>query len=236
MKTLSPGVMYVQVAALSFLLSGISLGAVSAEFPILSVECESALARSAAPENIANGASVYVLTRRGYVLAEKGSNDFSCIVARDSDRSIQPVCYDKFGADSILQTIVDTGPQLLNYVAWEEIYQLVEEGLKTGRYKYPTSTSLSYMLSDFNLYWRENRQEMKKARPHYMISTVHTRESILFDEDLSKQYNSLPTIAPMGPFRYFIVTSENATDSANVLESCGSQLDRYTALIGERKP
>src|SRR5258708_1147717 len=43
---------------------------------------EIALARSAAPASIADGAEVMVLGRQGYTTAVKGSNGFLCIVER----------------------------------------------------------------------------------------------------------------------------------------------------------
>jgi hypothetical protein len=43
---------------------------------------EVALARSAAPASISNGAEVMVLRREGYKTAEKGSNGFVCLVER----------------------------------------------------------------------------------------------------------------------------------------------------------
>ena len=43
---------------------------------------EIALARSAAPASISNGAEVMVLGRQGYTTAVKGSNGFLCIVER----------------------------------------------------------------------------------------------------------------------------------------------------------
>jgi len=43
---------------------------------------EIALARSAAPASISNGAEVLVLTQQGYVTAVKGGNGFVCLVER----------------------------------------------------------------------------------------------------------------------------------------------------------
>jgi hypothetical protein len=45
-------------------------------------DSEVALARSAAPSSISDGAEVMVLTRKGYTTAVKGSNGFVCIVER----------------------------------------------------------------------------------------------------------------------------------------------------------
>jgi len=48
---------------------------------------EIALARSAAPASISDGAEVLVLTKDGYVTAAKGGNGFVCLVIRSWDKS-----------------------------------------------------------------------------------------------------------------------------------------------------
>ena len=218
-------------ATAGLLLSGLAPETQADDFPLLSIECETSLALSAAPSNISSDASVYVLTDRGYVKSKEGGNDFSCIVARDSSLSLQPICYDEYGSETILQTILETDHLLLAQSDYSEIYAEINEGLASGRFSQPISTSLSYMLSDFNLYWREEESAMRKARPHYMISTDHTRESIHFDRELAQFHDPLPSISPMGPFRFFIVTAANPTDDGVVRANCGSQLDRFTSLL-----
>ncbi len=52
------------------------------EYLIADREMEIALARSAAPASIANGAEVLVLEHEGYVTAVKGGNGFVCLVER----------------------------------------------------------------------------------------------------------------------------------------------------------
>jgi hypothetical protein len=52
------------------------------EYLISDEKAEIALARSAAPSSISDGAEVMVLGRKGYTTAVKGSNGFLCIVER----------------------------------------------------------------------------------------------------------------------------------------------------------
>jgi hypothetical protein len=52
------------------------------EYLILDGNSEVGLARSAAPESVANGAEVMVLGQKGYTTAVKGTNGFVCIVER----------------------------------------------------------------------------------------------------------------------------------------------------------
>jgi hypothetical protein len=79
---------------------------------------EIALARSAAPANVADNASVKVLSDRGYRIAVEGTNGFVCIVMRGwtaptfspppflsfvYDASIRaPICFDPVAAKTVL--------------------------------------------------------------------------------------------------------------------------------------
>ena len=57
------------------------------QYLIADEKSEIALARSAAPSSIANGAEVMVLGREGYKTAVKGTNGFLCIVERSWGQS-----------------------------------------------------------------------------------------------------------------------------------------------------
>ena len=64
-----------------------------ADYLIASPESEAALARSAAPKSISDAADVMVLTRNGYITADKGTNGFVCIVERSWDSPIDSPDY-----------------------------------------------------------------------------------------------------------------------------------------------
>ena len=77
--------------ALAFLVPVVMPGAQKTPYPAMAPvaqylmpdeKSEIALARSAAPASISNGAEVMVLGRTGYTTAVKGSNGFLCIVER----------------------------------------------------------------------------------------------------------------------------------------------------------
>ena len=69
---------------------------------ILSREKEVALALSAGPEHLRQGAAVYALERNGFVKVRDGSNGFTCIVNRDHPLNQKPVCFDAEGTATIL--------------------------------------------------------------------------------------------------------------------------------------
>ena len=197
----------------------------ASEFQYLSESCEVALALSAAPQHLQKDASVYVLQKGGYVLVSQGSNPFTCLVQRNHPTSLLPVCFDQEGAASIVRTILDTAGLVLSGATDTEINKAIVNGLESGKYSAPRGSSLSYMLSAFNRMYDEDSQALIELGPHSMIFTNHTRESILFDRDSYELHNVLPSISGMGPFNYFVVRAENATDSDRIETRCGNQID-----------
>src|SRR5216684_961816 len=61
------------------------------------------LAMSAAPPQVSEHATVYVLTSRGYIKAREGTNGFSCLVERQFMGTLEPLCYDAEGSATTLQ-------------------------------------------------------------------------------------------------------------------------------------
>ena len=57
------------------------------------------LAMSAAPKEVAEDATVYILGAKGYEVAKQGSNGFNCIVDRDyMAGGVAPECFDAEGS------------------------------------------------------------------------------------------------------------------------------------------
>src|SRR5882724_4547949 len=76
-----------QLSAGVILMMAILAGPVAAQYPplteyLLPRDAEMALAKSAAPANISDRATIKVLTKSGYEVAYKGDNGFVCMVMR----------------------------------------------------------------------------------------------------------------------------------------------------------
>src|SRR4051812_33283041 len=61
------------------------------------------LARSAAPPEVVEHATIMVLGKKGYEVAVKGSNGFTCLVLRERLDTVEPECYDAEGSRTTLQ-------------------------------------------------------------------------------------------------------------------------------------
>jgi hypothetical protein len=77
----------------------------AAETPLVpSVEADVAMALSAAPARLRDGAGVYALRPAGFVKVRESTNGFTCIVNRDHPRALKPTCYDAEGTATVLPT------------------------------------------------------------------------------------------------------------------------------------
>src|SRR5271169_4015271 len=100
----------------------------------LSRESKTKLAESAAPPEISDKATVYLLERTGYVKVREGTNGFSCFVDRQTPWNCEPTCFDAEGAASTLPTRLFAEEQRAKGKSEEEIKAAIENGYKTGKY------------------------------------------------------------------------------------------------------
>lgn len=108
------------------------------------------LARSAAPPEISDQATLYVLGPKGYEVAQQGSNGFSCLVEREIPETQEPECFDAEGSATTLPARLRVEELRAQGVAEDKIAKEIEEGYKTGKYKAPRKTGIVYMLSAEN--------------------------------------------------------------------------------------
>jgi hypothetical protein len=146
---------------------------------------EIAMARSSAPGQLGAAADVWVLTRDGYVQAERGTNGFACFVGRGwsgpivigppnarrlhpdvFDRGLRaPHCFNAIAARSVLPWQIARTRQLLAGTPAEQVDAKVEEEVKAGRLSHPAPGAMAYMMSP--------HQDLGPAfgpwRPHVMV-------------------------------------------------------------------
>ena len=119
---------------------------------------EVSLARTAAPKFISDSATVLVLTRKGYVEAERGTNGFTCFVARsfagrvdDSDfwnvKTRAPHCLNPPAVRTILPEMVKRAEWVLAGVAPAEIWTRTLRMYGTRELPMPEAGAMAYMLS-----------------------------------------------------------------------------------------
>lgn len=119
---------------------------------------EIALARSAAPHEISDGAQVLVLGRDGYATAAKGGNGFVCLVERSwaaapsdpvfwNPKIRGPICVNPPAARSYLPIVLMKAKLVLEGKTRTDIAQAVTSALHEKRLPALEAGAMSYMMS-----------------------------------------------------------------------------------------
>ncbi len=127
------------------------------------------LARSAAPRAVSDSASVYVLTAEGYELAVEGSNGAACYVSRDWMVSIEPHCFDREGAATIMRIHMRKVELLDEGVSLEEAGDIVATELLEGELRLPSRPVMSWMMSSAQELVSPAGRAVGAWKPHVMI-------------------------------------------------------------------
>jgi hypothetical protein len=132
---------------------------------------EIALARTAAPRNISDSASVIVLTKAGFVEAVHGTNGFTCMVQRSffagfSDPNFwyaenrSPVCINAPAVRTVLPEILKRGEWIMSGLSAKEVAKRTKEGYASHTFPMPAPGAMAYMLSP--------EQILAPTKPHWM--------------------------------------------------------------------
>jgi hypothetical protein len=119
---------------------------------------EIALARSAAPASIADGAEVMVLGRGGYTTAAKGANGFLCVVERSWGAATDdpnfwnpkirgPICFNPPAANSFLPIYLMKTKLVLAGKSKAEIVEATKSALDNKELPALEPGAMCYMLS-----------------------------------------------------------------------------------------
>jgi len=136
---------------------------------LLPPEREIALARSAAPPEISDSATIYVLSENSWEIAVKGSNGVACHVNRSWVASLEPHCFDVEAAATILPMELRRTELLHQGRSLAEANRDIAEGLASGRFRLPRRLAMSYMMSSAQQLIGDDGQAAGNWRPHIMI-------------------------------------------------------------------
>jgi hypothetical protein len=201
---------------------------------------EIALARSAAPNELGSAASVWLLTRSGYVEAERGSNGFVCFVGRGWSGPIMvgrsdarrlhpdvfdtrlraPHCFNSLAARSVLPWQVARTRLLLAGVPAEQVDARIDDDVREGKLSLPEPGAMAYMTSP--------HQDLGPAfgpwRPHVMIYLPRLSNAEWGITGFSHDY---PFVAESGtPWSVAVVPMRAYSDGSHASEK----------VIGRKKP
>ena len=132
---------------------------------------EIALARSAAPRNVSDSASVLVLEKSGYVEAARGTNGFTCLVMRSftgatadptfwSPKVHAPSCFNQPGTRTVLAPILKRVDWIIGGASLAEVDGRTKRGYASREFPAPAPGAMAYMTSP--------RQYLLDADPHWL--------------------------------------------------------------------
>jgi hypothetical protein len=119
-------------------------------------DLESDFALSALPGHLRDSATVYLLDpEKGYYIARKGTNGFSTFVNRTEwewaefvQDTYAAISYDAEGTKTYMPVYLDVAEMRASgKYSPSQIRDFIIKGVKDGRYKAPSRTGVSYMLS-----------------------------------------------------------------------------------------
>jgi hypothetical protein len=132
---------------------------------------EIGLARSAAPRNVSDSATIMVLERNGYVQATRGTNGFTCLVLRSftsstadpafwSPKVRAPACFNPPAARTVLAPMLKRNDWIVGGVALADVDTRTQRAYASRAFPAPAPGAMAYMLSP--------RQHLLDADPHWM--------------------------------------------------------------------
>ena len=135
----------------------------------LDTDRELALARSAAPNTVSEHATIWVLSEGEYQISIDGSNGNHCLVMRSYPKSLEPICYNRAGSESIMLIELHRFALRNRGLSWAEIDLSVEDKIAQGILKAPSSPALAYMMSSAQDLYAPNGAHVGPWQPHLMF-------------------------------------------------------------------
>lgn len=161
-------------------------------------DAEVALARSSAPPNVSSAATIKVLTKTGYQVAQQGSNGFVCMVLRGSagptytppplrdlvyDPAVRaPICFDPAAARIVMPYYELRGRLAMEGKTPDQIATGVEAAYARGELPPRDRVSFGYM-------WSADQHLGPGAghwHPHMMVFVPFYTNSMLGDNEFGK--------------------------------------------------
>jgi hypothetical protein len=132
---------------------------------------EVALARTAAPANVSDSATVMVLTRKGFVQAVRGTNGFTCLVIRSFAKRVgdpdfwnprvrAPHCLNTPAVHTVLPEMLKRAEWIMSGVSPAEIATRTRRAYASHEFPMPAAGAMAYMLSP--------RQYLADSGPHWL--------------------------------------------------------------------
>ncbi len=145
--------------------------------PLMDEDREVAIALSAAPQHISADASVLVLRRGvGFIPVRDGTNGFTCMVDRYWAQALEPVCFNREAAESIMPPLLRRNELRERGLSLDEIDREIEAAFERGEFRLPEKLAIGYMFSSAQDIYSDSGRHHGKWVPHIMIFVPYLTE------------------------------------------------------------
>ena len=213
-------------------------------------DLEIQLALSALPPHLRDNAIVYILNPdKGFEVARKGTNGFHAFVARTGDDTFRgswaftkyrddilyPISFDAAGAKEPMRVFFDAAEMQAKGTPPGELKNIIKDRYKTGYYKAPERSGISYMLSPIlRTYYNpeesgeESDSVLTMNYPHVMYYAPNVS-----NEDIGggKPAGMYPFVIMPGPHGYMIQLL-GLTETATINKEYEEMLARLCKIKG----
>jgi hypothetical protein len=132
-------------------------------------ETQIALARGAAPKEVSEKATVYVLTTKGYEKAISGTNGFTCLVSHKVPGTLEPECHDAEGTRSVIPVRLWQEELRAQGKGEDEIKKATAAAYASKKFRAPSRTGIAYMMSSHNRVYDPDAKQVISFPPHLMF-------------------------------------------------------------------
>ena len=169
-------------------------------------------ARSAAPNEISQGAKVWVLENGHYRVAEQGTGAVACMVIRSTATSFEPQCGDMEADETVLAIERFRVEQRIAGKTPDAIKGAVDECLTSGRFRSPKRPALVYMLSSSQVLINA-KGNATRFMPHLMIFYPFMKNSTM--GIAASESMDIPSVVQEGtPMSALVVVARDWVDPA----------------------
>ena len=169
------------------------------------------MALTAAPDHLRAQAGVWRLAGDGYVQTRPSANGFNCLVSRDQNRGLAPVCYDREGSGTLLHADIARGRLLRQGRSEAEIDAEIDRQYADGRLIAPRRGGVAYMLSPHFTQDAQGGGREQIYPPHLMFYAPYMTDADIGSADAWRYSTSRPWVLNPGkPNAYVIVALHDA--------------------------
>jgi hypothetical protein len=166
---------------------------------------EIALARSAAPPEVSAEATIWVLRDGRFQVGAEGSSGNACVVQRSQPLSLEPICYDREAAATVLLWEFEHFALRTSGLSPADVEQALAEGVAAGRIPSPRRPAMAYMMSSGQrLYDPESGRAAGNWHPHVMYYVPNLTAA---DIGLAESLPSLQVAYPGTAMAHLIVVT-----------------------------